>query len=46
MVRDLFRNKELTEFIIATIPTTLGINESSRLLKVYGGLSIADGLPG
>ncbi len=33
MVRDLFRNKEQTEFIIATIPTMLGINESSRLLK-------------
>ena len=34
MVRDLFRNKDMTEFIIATIPTMLGINESSRLLKV------------
>lgn len=33
MVRDLFRNKETTEFVIATIPTMLGINESSRLLK-------------
>ena len=34
MVRDLFRNRDMTEFIIATIPTMLGINESSRLLKV------------
>ena len=33
MVRDLFRNKDTTEFVIATIPTMLGINESSRLLK-------------
>ena len=33
MVRDLFRNKDMTEFIIATIPTMLGINESARLLK-------------
>lgn len=33
MVRDLFRDKEQTEFIIATIPTVLGINESRRLLK-------------
>ncbi len=33
MVKELFRDKELTEFIIATIPTVLGINESRRLLK-------------
>ena len=33
MVRDLFQDKEQTEFIIATIPTVLGINESRRLLK-------------
>ena len=33
MVRDLFRNKDMTEFVIATIPTMLGINESARLLK-------------
>ncbi|KAK9815912.1 hypothetical protein WJX72_011818 [[Myrmecia] bisecta] len=33
LVRDLFRNKEATEFIIATIPTVLGINESARLLQ-------------
>ena len=32
MVRDLFRDKKQTEFVIATIPTTLGVNESSRLL--------------
>ena len=33
MVRDLFRNEGTTEFVIATIPTMLGINESSRLLQ-------------
>ena len=33
MVRDLFREEGLTEFVIATIPTMLGINESSRLLR-------------
>ena len=33
MVRDLFRQEGLTEFVIATIPTVLGINESARLLK-------------
>ena len=33
MVKELFRDKELTEFIIATIPTVLGINESRRLLQ-------------
>ena len=32
MVKELFRDMELTEFIIATIPTVLGINESRRLL--------------
>ena len=32
MVKELFRDKDLTEFIIATIPTVLGINESRRLL--------------
>ena len=31
MVRDLFRDREATEFIIATIPTVLGIRESARL---------------
>lgn len=33
MVRELFKDKEQTEFIIATIPTVLGINESRRLLS-------------
>ncbi|KAL3145706.1 ATPase arsa1 [Trebouxia sp. C0010 RCD-2024] len=33
MVKELFRDKDLTEFIIATIPTVLGINESRRLLQ-------------
>ncbi|KAI3436417.1 hypothetical protein D9Q98_005834 [Chlorella vulgaris] len=33
LVRDLFRDKEATEFIIATIPTVLGVNESARLIR-------------
>ena len=33
MVRDLFRDKEATEFVIATIPTVLGVNESARLIR-------------
>lgn len=33
MVRDLFRDKDTTEFVIATIPTVLGVNESGRLLR-------------
>lgn len=33
IVKDLFRDKQSTEFIIATIPTFLGVNESGRLLK-------------
>lgn len=33
MVRDLFRNEGQTEFVIATIPTMLGINESARLIR-------------
>ena len=33
MVRDLFRSEDQTEFIIATIPTMLGVNESARLIK-------------
>eukprot|EP00195_Chlamydomonas_chlamydogama_P005384 CAMPEP_0202890670 /NCGR_PEP_ID=MMETSP1392-20130828/997_1 /ASSEMBLY_ACC=CAM_ASM_000868 /TAXON_ID=225041 /ORGANISM="Chlamydomonas chlamydogama, Strain SAG 11-48b" /LENGTH=714 /DNA_ID=CAMNT_0049574285 /DNA_START=142 /DNA_END=2286 /DNA_ORIENTATION=- len=33
LVKQLFRDKEATEFIIATIPTYLGVNESGRLLK-------------
>ena len=41
MVRDLFRNKETTEFVIATIPTILGMNESARLL----GALRHDGIP-
>jgi arsenite-transporting ATPase len=32
LVRDLFRDKEQTEFVIATIPTVLGVSESARLL--------------
>jgi arsenite/tail-anchored protein-transporting ATPase len=32
LVRDLFRDKSQTEFVIATIPTVLGISESARLL--------------
>jgi anion-transporting ArsA/GET3 family ATPase len=31
MVKDLFRDAEQTEFVIATIPTVLGVNESARL---------------
>lgn len=31
MVRDLFRDEKQTQFVIATIATTLGMNESSRL---------------
>jgi arsenite/tail-anchored protein-transporting ATPase len=30
-VGDLFRDTEATEFVIATIPTVLGVNESARL---------------
>ena len=32
-VRTLFRDEKTTEFIIATIPTVLGVNESARLLQ-------------
>lgn len=32
-VKDLFHDSETTEFVIATIPTVLGINESSRLIR-------------
>ena len=32
-VKDLFHDPEATEFIIATIPTMLGINESARLIR-------------
>eukprot|EP00850_Spirogloea_muscicola_P015531 SM000120S25680 [mRNA] locus=s120:64382:68504:+ [translate_table: standard] len=31
MVRDIFRDKENTEFVIVTIPTVMAISESSRL---------------
>jgi arsenite/tail-anchored protein-transporting ATPase len=31
MVKDLFRDADQTEFVIATIPTVLGVNESARL---------------
>ena len=32
-VKDLFHDEEATEFIIATIPTVLGVNESARLVR-------------
>ena len=32
-MKDLFRDPTQTEFIIATIPTYLGVNESGRLLE-------------
>lgn len=31
MVKDLFRDAKQTEFVIATIPSVLGVNESARL---------------
>lgn len=31
MVREIFRNKEATEFVIVTIPTVMAISESGRL---------------
>ncbi|CAM6083865.1 unnamed protein product [Calypogeia fissa] len=31
MVREIFRDKEATEFIIVTIPTVMAVSESSRL---------------
>jgi arsenite-transporting ATPase len=33
LVKRLFRDQEATEFIIATIPTVLGVNESGRLVR-------------
>lgn len=33
MVKELFRNKEATEFVVATIPTMLAVKESERLLR-------------
>lgn len=41
IVQKLFRDKEQTEFIIATIPTFLAVNESARLL----GSLRDDGIP-
>lgn len=32
-VKDLFHDTQATEFVIATIPTVLGINESARLIR-------------
>lgn len=32
-VRELFRDKTQTEFVIATIPTVMAVNESRRLLE-------------
>ena len=32
-VRELFRDQQQTEFIIATIPTSLGVRESDRLAR-------------
>ena len=31
MTKDQFRDAQQTEFVIATIPTVLGVNESARL---------------
>lgn len=33
LVKSLFRDQQSTEFVIATIPTVLGINESGRLVR-------------
>ncbi|GBG75288.1 hypothetical protein CBR_g19921 [Chara braunii] len=33
MVREIFRDKQSTEFVIVTIPTVMAVSESSRLLK-------------
>lgn len=33
MVREIFRNKESTEFVIVTIPTVMAVSESIRLLS-------------
>ncbi|PRW56240.1 ATPase ASNA1-like protein 2-like [Chlorella sorokiniana] len=33
LVKALFRDQQATEFIIATIPTVLGVNESGRLIR-------------
>lgn len=41
MVKELFRDRDATEFIIATIPTVLGVNESGRLARALK----EDGVP-
>lgn len=41
MAKDLFRDPSQTEFVIATIPTVLGINESARL----AGTLAEEGIP-
>ncbi len=40
-VRDLFRDASQTEFVIATVPTVLGVNEAGRL----AGALREDGVP-
>jgi len=40
MVRELFRDKESTEFVIVTIPTVMAVSESSRLLSALKKESI------
>ncbi len=39
--RDLFRNKETTEFVIVTIPTVMAVSESCRLASALK----AEGIP-
>lgn len=39
-VKELFRDQETTEFVIATIPTVLAVNESGRLIKALRKESI------
>ncbi|KAI8464935.1 MAG: anion-transporting ATPase-like domain-containing protein [Monoraphidium minutum] len=41
MARDLFRDPKQTEFVIATVPTVLGVNESGRLARTLE----AEGIP-
>ncbi|KAH7426959.1 hypothetical protein KP509_10G023800 [Ceratopteris richardii] len=41
MVREIFRNKESTEFVIVTIPTVMAISESGRLHRSL----IKEGVP-
>ncbi|PSC69048.1 arsenical pump-driving ATPase [Micractinium conductrix] len=40
LVKALFRDQQATEFIIATIPTVLGVNESGRLIRALRKESI------